>query len=234
MSKPATPAVAVGDGELGDLHRAGRVPHRGEQLADHDPAAGGGCALVEALLHRLDDLVQGEPGAQVLLGGVADLGVDHAVGRQVLDALARHPGQRRRGLHHRRRCGRTSPGSAPASRSRPPRRTSAPSDSASVAGSGWPICPASSRMVAGRSPPSRWSCSSTLGACRIVSRLRAVGSVAVALIGPSNQTAGQTGDRDARVHHVRRAGRGGRRGARHQRVGGDHPGAGRPVRRRDR
>ena len=54
-------------------------------------AAGGGDALVEALLHRGDDLVEGQAAADVLLGGVADLGVDHAVGGQVLDALAGDP-----------------------------------------------------------------------------------------------------------------------------------------------
>ena len=40
-------AVALGDGELGDLHRAGLVAHGGEQLPHHDPAARGGRALVE-------------------------------------------------------------------------------------------------------------------------------------------------------------------------------------------
>ena len=94
-------AVAPRDGELGDLHRAGLVPHRGEQLADHDAPVGGRDALVEALLDGRDDLVEGEPVADVLLGGVADLGVHDAVGGQVLDALAGHPGDPRGGLHDR-------------------------------------------------------------------------------------------------------------------------------------
>ena len=40
------------------------------------------------------------PLVDVLLGGVADLGVDDAVGGQVLDALAGDPGDGRAGLHH--------------------------------------------------------------------------------------------------------------------------------------
>ena len=51
--------------------------------------------LLEALLHRSDHLVEGHPAADVLLGGVAHLGVDHAVGGQVLDALTRDAGDRR-------------------------------------------------------------------------------------------------------------------------------------------
>ena len=70
------------------------MPHRGEQLADHDPAAGRRDALVEARLHGGDHLVEGQPLADVLLGRVADLGVHDAVGGQVLDALAGDPGQR--------------------------------------------------------------------------------------------------------------------------------------------
>ena len=95
-------AVAPGDGELGDLAGAGLVPHRGEQLAHRDPALGpAGHALLEALLDGGDDLVEGQPGGDVLLGRVADLGVDDAVRGQVLDALAGHPGQRGGGLHDR-------------------------------------------------------------------------------------------------------------------------------------
>src|SRR6476646_5723772 len=45
-------AVAPGDGELGDLHRAGLVTHRGQQLAYDDAPAGGRHPLLEALLHR--------------------------------------------------------------------------------------------------------------------------------------------------------------------------------------
>ena len=52
--------------------------------------------LVEPVLHGRDDLVEGQALVEVLLGGVAHLGVDHAVGGQVLDALAGHPGEVRR------------------------------------------------------------------------------------------------------------------------------------------
>ena len=100
--------------------------------------------------------------AQVLLGRPADLAVDDAVGGEVLDELR-------------------------ATRSRPSRvcmteivmskvfrySTSVPlsdcsanqsaSASASVAGSSMPSASASSMIVWGRSPPSRWSCSETFG-----------------------------------------------------------------------
>ncbi len=76
-------AVAVPHGELGDLETATRVPHGGDQLPDPDGAAIGVHvidALLEALLHRLDDLVEGQAALQVLLG--------------------RHPGEALAGLHH--------------------------------------------------------------------------------------------------------------------------------------
>ncbi len=77
-------------------------------------------------LHRLDDLDQVEAAGQVELGGVADLGVDHPVGGQVLGALGGDPAQRRPRSASRRRCGRRCRGSAPASRCRPTRRTRLP------------------------------------------------------------------------------------------------------------
>ncbi len=92
-------AVAPRDGQLGDLHRPGLVPHRGQQLAYDDPAAARGHPRVEALLHRRDDLVERQPARDVLLGGVAHLGVDDAVRGEVLDALAGDPGDRRTVLH---------------------------------------------------------------------------------------------------------------------------------------
>ena len=58
--EPGDAAVAPGDAELRDLARAGLVAHRGQQLADHDPATGRRLALVEALLHRGHDLVERE------------------------------------------------------------------------------------------------------------------------------------------------------------------------------
>jgi hypothetical protein len=79
------------------------MPHRGQQRPDPDPVsglAGAPLALAEALAHRLDDLLQGQPRGQVLLGGVPHLGVDDAVGRQVLGALGGDSDQRVPGLHH--------------------------------------------------------------------------------------------------------------------------------------
>ena len=59
--------------------------------------------LPEAVEHRLDHLLQGEPALHVQLGREPHLRVDHAVGGQVLGALGRHPGQRLRRLHDRHR-----------------------------------------------------------------------------------------------------------------------------------
>ena len=77
------------------------MPHRGQQRPDPDPVAGRGgrpLALAEAVQHRLDDLVEGQAPLDVQLGGEADLGVDDAVGGQVLGALGGHPAQRRRAV----------------------------------------------------------------------------------------------------------------------------------------
>ena len=95
------PAVPPGHRERRDLHGAGRVTHRGQELAYDDPAAGRGRPLLEALLHRGHDLVERQPRRDVLLGGVADLGVDDAVRGEVLHALAGDPGEGSAGLHHR-------------------------------------------------------------------------------------------------------------------------------------
>ena len=96
MSKPTAPRPRHDDGELGDLERAVGVAHRGDELADADVAAallGGLLALLDARLHGLDDLFEREAARQVLLGRPAHLAVDHAVGGEVLDELARDPGE---------------------------------------------------------------------------------------------------------------------------------------------
>ena len=54
-------------------------------------------ALPEALVDGLDDLFEGQAGFQVLLGGVADLGVDDAVLGEVLGALGGDAERARRG-----------------------------------------------------------------------------------------------------------------------------------------
>ena len=61
---------------------------------------GAALALVEARLDRLDHLVAGvRPCRQVLLGRVPHLGVDDAVGGEVLRALGARPGPGPRRLH---------------------------------------------------------------------------------------------------------------------------------------
>ena len=59
-----------------------------------------GGALPEALEHRGDHLVEGEALEQVLLGREAHLGVDDAVGGEVLGALLRDALERVLRLHH--------------------------------------------------------------------------------------------------------------------------------------
>ena len=90
------------DRQLGDLHRAGVVPHRGEQRADPDPVTVRGRPrrpLGEPGQHRVHDLVEGQPLLDVQLGREPDLGVDHPVRGEVLGALGGDPLQRGLGLH---------------------------------------------------------------------------------------------------------------------------------------
>lgn len=68
--------IAVPVGEFGDLQGAGGVPHGGEQGADPDAVAvvpGATFALPESLVDGLDDLFEGQPLLQVLLGRVPHL-----------------------------------------------------------------------------------------------------------------------------------------------------------------
>ena len=99
--EPDHALVPVTHRELGDLQRARRRAHGGEQGVHGDsPAA---AAAPEPLEHGLDHLVQAQPAGHVQLGGEPDLGVDHPVGGQVLGALGGHPDQRLAGLHDRHR-----------------------------------------------------------------------------------------------------------------------------------
>ena len=89
------------------------------------------------------------PRSRCCSGREAHLGVDDAVGGQVQRALARPPGAAPPRSASPRRCARTSPGSAPASRSRPRRRTSRPAPPDRSAGS---ACPISRGQLDDRSP----------------------------------------------------------------------------------
>ncbi len=84
-------AVAVADGELRDLGAAVEVAHGADELADADGSArllDAAHGLLDAGLHGLDRLVERQPAGEVLLRRPADLAVDDAVVRQVLDELA--------------------------------------------------------------------------------------------------------------------------------------------------
>ena len=79
------------------------MPHRSDQTTHGDaPALGAGRLLTvsEAGQHRVDHSVERQPAVDVQFGREPDLGVHHVVGRQILDALVRHPVQRLRRLHH--------------------------------------------------------------------------------------------------------------------------------------
>ena len=56
--------------------------------------------VAEPLLHGLDDVVEAEAPLEMLFGREADLGVDDAVGREILGALARDARECTGRLHH--------------------------------------------------------------------------------------------------------------------------------------
>ena len=92
----------MAEGQLGRLERPVGLAHRRHQLANDDRATVGRRpihARSKPIGHRVDDRVEAEPTAGRQLGRIADLGVDHPVGRQVLGALGRDPRDRRRRLH---------------------------------------------------------------------------------------------------------------------------------------
>ena len=130
-------------------------------------------ALLDALLHGLDGLVEREPLCEVLLGRPADLAVDDTVGREVFDEVTGDPDETLGRLHHGdghverlqvldERTAVGLLGEPLAQRSR--RRRKLDTDRS-----------ASSMIVCGRRPPSRWSWREILGRSRIGTS--AVGSV---------------------------------------------------------
>ncbi len=94
--------IAVAHREFCDLEPAVCVAHRAHELADPDAATGVSHllhALVDALLHGLDHLVEAQAATQVLLWSPAHLAVDHAVRAEVLHELPRNANQPIAGLH---------------------------------------------------------------------------------------------------------------------------------------
>ena len=172
MSKPATPRSrqAMASSAISIERAACRIAVSSWRTTIVPPAAAMPSSKPRWTASTTSSRVS--PLCDVLLGRVADLGVDHAVRGQVLDALAGDPGDRGGGLHDRRRCGRRSRGSAPASRSRPTREPAAQRLGVGRRAARGRSPAARSRIVWGRSPPSRWSWSSTLGARRTSSRER--------------------------------------------------------------
>ena len=102
--EPGDLLIAESDAQLGDLPGPRGMPHGGQQDSGPDRVAGLGCrpgAGGDTVQHRLHHLVQGQIAFGVQLGCEPDLGIDHPVRRQVLDAFGGHPDQRLPGLHHR-------------------------------------------------------------------------------------------------------------------------------------
>ena len=100
--EPDHAGVAPADRAFGDLDRAGRLAHRGDEQLHDDRMARGGRpfrADPEALEHRLDRLVEGQPLLGAQLGRHPHLGIHDAIGGQVLGAFGRDPGDRVGPLH---------------------------------------------------------------------------------------------------------------------------------------
>ena len=98
--------VAVAHGELGDLDRAGELAHGRDDGADDDGPTGLACqarAALEAIQPGLHDRLERQAPLRRQLRRVAHLGVDDAVGGQVLGALGGHPRDGLGRLHDRDR-----------------------------------------------------------------------------------------------------------------------------------
>ena len=234
MSKPATPRSRQAIASSAISTRPGLVPHRGQQLADDDPAAAGGHPLVEALLDRRDDLVERQAAARRAA---------RARSAPRRRRRRRRPGPRRTrgrpasmrrpGLHHgdgvveglevahqRAGVGRLGEPAAERRRRRRP-------------GSSWPISAASSMIVCGPQPAVEVVVQQDLrgraGPARVAGRGRSVSRTS------SQATHGQALGAPMRTFTTlddvaAAAGA----GARHQRLARRRPGPRRRVRRRHR
>jgi hypothetical protein len=87
-----------------DVGRRGVRAHGGDDETDqgHRRSQDRGAAR-DAGRDSIDHVVDREPGLEVEAGSPADLGVSDAVGRQIVDQLARHPGERLARLEQRDR-----------------------------------------------------------------------------------------------------------------------------------
>ena len=95
--EPDDACVAPANGALGDLDRAGRLAHRGDQHLHDDRVACSGCPLhadPESLEIGLRDLVERQPALGRELRSVADLGVHDAISCKILGALGGDPDDR--------------------------------------------------------------------------------------------------------------------------------------------
>ena len=102
MSKPTTPLSRnrIASSAISRDRAACRIAVTRQRTVIGLPVGSGRLLPVgEAGQHRVDDRVERQPAVDVQLGGEPDLGVDHGVGGQVLDALEGHAVQRLGGLH---------------------------------------------------------------------------------------------------------------------------------------
>jgi len=97
--------VPVPHCQLGDLHRAGRLSHGGDDEADREPRAFG--PAPQTIKHGADGLIEGQSSIGQELRRHAHLGVHDPVVRQVLAALARNPLEPIACLHDRHRVAKS-------------------------------------------------------------------------------------------------------------------------------
>ena len=161
MSKPATSSIAESDAQLGDLAGPGGVPHRGEQQPGADPVPGRRRRRGPGPRPR-----RARPAPPRSASGSARCAARARTGsrrrpprpRPGPARTPRPPGSATPWSASPRWCARTSPGTAPASRSRRTRRTSGrgrapPWWAGRRSRPGRPVRPAS--RAAGRRPDDR-------------------------------------------------------------------------------